>query len=273
MSTVRAPERVTRPRQTVPARQHDRRRRVKPGGRGSGRRLLPSWPAGWRAPRYFSRRTVLVAAAVAVVLAVLLGWLVLFSSLLGVRTVEVTGSSGATAAAVREVAAIPDGMPLARVDTDGVAERLAMLPQVESVSVDRSWPSTVRIEVVERRALALVDVDGMGWLVDRTGTLFAQVTEPPAGVPTLQVADAGPGDRATMAALEVMQVLPADIRERVSVVSAESTDSVVLQLVGGRTVVWGSATDSERKALVLAGVFDRPGTTIDVSSPSAVVIR
>lgn len=272
MSNVRTPERVARSRPTVPARQHDRRRRVKPGG-GPRRRLVPSWPAGWRAPRWLSTRVVLAAVAITVVLVVLFGWLVLYSSVLGVRTVEVTGSSGATATAVREVAAIPDGVPLARVDTDGVAERLAILPEVESVSVDRSWPSTIRIVVVERRALALVDRDGVQWLVDRTGTLFAQVTEPPIGMPTLQVADAGPGDRATMAALEVVQVLPADILERVTVVSAESADSVVLRLVGGRRIVWGSAADSERKALVLAGVFDRPGATIDVSSPSAVVIR
>lgn len=273
MSNVRTPERVTRPRPTVPARQHDRRRRVKPGGEGPRRRLVPSWPAGLRVPRWVSKRAVLVAVAVTAVLVVALGWLVFYSSVLGVRTVEVTGSSGATASAVREVAAIPDGVPLARVETDGVAERLATLPQVESVSVQRSWPSTVRIVVVERRALALVDRDGVKWLVDRTGTLFAQVTEPPTGVPTLQVAAAGPGDRTTMAALEVVQVLPTDILERVSVVSAESADSVVLRLADGRTIVWGSAADSERKALVLAGLFDRPGATIDVSSPSAVVIR
>ncbi|MEJ7702360.1 MAG: FtsQ-type POTRA domain-containing protein [Geodermatophilaceae bacterium] len=187
--------------------------------------------------------------------------------------VAVTGTEDGNAAAVREIASIPEGLPLARLDTDAVTERLLLLPQIESVSVQRSWPSTVRIKVVERVPVALVDVDGVQWLIDRNAVLFAQVTEPPAGVPLLEVQNAASDDRATLAALEVIGALPADIRDRLARVSAETPDSVVLHLVGGRTVIWGSAEDSDRKALVLAGVFGQPGGTIDVSSPSAVVIR
>jgi len=216
---------------------------------------------------------LLLGLAAAVLLTGLVTWLLLFSSVLAVRAVEVTGSRGDNAAAVRSIAAVPAGLPLARLDTDAVSDRLRALPQVESVTVERSWPSTVRIEVVERAPVAVVDVDGVQWLIDRLGMLFAQVTEPPVGVPLLEVERAAADDRVTMAALEVVGALPAEVRSRMVAVSAESPDSVVLQLAGGRTIIWGSAEDSDRKASVLSGVFDRPGSTIDVSSPSAVVIR
>jgi len=213
-----------------------------------------------------------VLAAVAV-LAGGLTWLLLFSPVLGVRTVEVSGSQGDTAAAVRQIAAIEQGLPLLRLDADAITERLRALPQVESVTVERSWPSTVRITVVEREAVALVASDGAQWLIDANGVRFAQVTERPAGIPLLEVERAAADDRATLAAVEVIGALPTDVRSRLARVTAETPESVVLHLSGGRIVIWGSAEDSDRKALVLAAVFGQPGKTIDVSSPSAVVIR
>lgn len=255
-----------RPRPVVPPSQHARRRRVRPG--------RPVRPARqFRLPAWWSRRTAVVSTAALVALVVGLSWLVWFSPVLSVRTIEVAGADAATADVIRDLAAIPDGLPLSRVDTNGIEQALGALPQLESVAVERDWPSTVRIEVVPRVGLAVVEVEGATWVLDGSGVRFAQVTGRPAGLPLLQVEAAGPGDRATMAALEVLSSLPTDIRDRVTTVSAESPDSVVLILAGGRTVIWGSAADSERKALVLAGVFNRPARTIDVSSPSAVVLR
>lgn len=250
-------------RPVVPPSKHERRRRVRPG--------RPARPA--RAAPQMSRKLMLCILAGVVVLAGAAAWLVLFSSVLGVRTVDVTGTRGDTSAAVRDIAAIPEGQPLARLDTDAITDRLMALPQVESVSVQRSWPSTVRIAVVERTPVALVDLDGAQWLIDSHGVLFAQVTTPPPGIPLLEVERASAQDRATLAAVQVIGVLPADVRERLARVSAATPDSVVLHMVGGRTVIWGSAENSERKAIVLAGVFSQPGGTLDVSSPEAVVIR
>lgn len=260
MSAVRTP---------IPPRLHERRHRIRPGRP----RRRPTRLRAPRRPRRWSRRRVLTAVAAFVVLAGLLTWLVLFSSLLAVRSVEVSGLRSGTAGAVRQIAAIPEGVPLARVDVQAVTERLRAMPAIESVSVERSWPSTIRIAVVERAAVALVDRSGAQWLIDRFGVLFAQVTEPPAGVPELDVDNPAPEDPATRAAVEVIPAVPADIRGRLARVSADSPESVVLHLAGGRTVIWGGAEDSAAKAQVLEAVFDQPGSIFDVSSPSAVVVR
>lgn len=254
-TTTRATRPVVR-RGAAGSRPPTRRRRTRT------RRV--SWRPSGRAQAWTGAALALLVALVVVAVA---------TPVLSVRTVEISGTRGATAAAVRDLADVPLGAPLARLDTAAIAERVRTLPQLASVTVDRSWPSTVRLVVIERVPLALADVDGTQWLIDAEGVLYAQVTAAPAGVPRLEVDSPGPRDAATRGALQVLQVLPGDILARVAAITATSADGVTLRLVGGRTIVWGNVEDSPRKAEILAAVFDRPGGLIDVSSPEAVVIR
>jgi cell division protein FtsQ len=81
-------------------------------------------------------------------------------------------------------------------------------------------------------------------------------------------------DRAsTRAAMQVLAALPAPLRARVASVAAPAPDAVTLHLRGGRTVVWGSAANSARKALVAAVLLRRAGRTVDVSAPGIAVLR
>ena len=56
-------------------------------------------------------------------------------------------------------------------------------------------------------------------------------------------------------------------------VSAKTPGSVTLGLTGGRTIKWGSADESPRKAEVLAALMTQPGKVYDVSSPELPTIR
>jgi cell division protein FtsQ len=47
---------------------------------------------------------------------------------------------------------------------------------------------------------------------------------------------------------------------------------VTLGLTDGRTIRWGSADDSARKAQVLAALMSQPGKVYDVSSPDLPTI-
>src|SRR5512140_2317662 len=85
-----------------------------------------------------TRRWAVVAALV--VLAALAVWVVWFSPLLTVREVRVLGAVEVSADSVRQAAAVPVGVPLARVDAAGIAERVGALPRVASVEVRRGWP-------------------------------------------------------------------------------------------------------------------------------------
>jgi cell division protein FtsQ len=53
----------------------------------------------------------------------------------------------------------------------------------------------------------------------------------------------------------------------VASVTAKTPGSVQLALADGRTIKWGGAENSQRKAAVLAPLLTRPGKTYDVATP------
>jgi cell division protein FtsQ len=226
------------------------------------------------------RRQRLQIAAVLLGLG-LVAWLLWGSPVLAVRAVHVDGVRTLPADQVREIAGIAEGTPLLRVDVTAARDRVARLPQVDSVEVTRGWPSTVVITVKERRPVVVVGPPGNRSLVDAEGVLFDTVTgDPPAGVVPLDVADPGPHDPATMAALGALVALPRNVRDQVSDATATSAEDVTLTLEDGTQVRWGTSDDTPDKAAALAAVLGQieaegldPAGTIDVSTPDAVVLR
>jgi cell division protein FtsQ len=201
-------------------------------------------------------------------------WVVGYTGMLGVRTVEVAGVGRVLSAdEVRAAAAVPAGQPLARLDTGAVADRVRSLAGVARVAVSRSWPGTVRIVVIERRGVAVVRRDGTGWLIDGSGVVFQRHPPGRRTLPLLDVPAVSPEDPATRAALAALTALTAQVAKQVTVVRAPTPESVTLALTRNRTVLWGGAEQPAAKAAVLAALLRRPGTRYDVSTPSVVTVR
>jgi cell division protein FtsQ len=110
------------------------------------------------------------------------GW----TSVMGVKAIEVEGSSSVPASELIETADIAPGTPMMKVDLRAATARLADLPQLASVDVRRVWPRTVVLEVTERNAV-VVQRSGDSWeLVDSDGVPFAIVAQRPKNLPTMQ---------------------------------------------------------------------------------------
>jgi cell division protein FtsQ len=242
---------------------------------------------GWIRRRFFQARRprrlpvrLWVYAGTAVVVALVAGWVLWGTSVVGVREVRVTGTGILSAAEVREVAAIPEETPLLRVRTGEVVDRVAALPPVAAVEVRRAWPDAVVIEVVERTAVAAVPVAdaacepnrGCFAVVDDTGVVFQTVAES-GDLPVVIVAQPGPADPATRAALAVLASLTPQLRADLESLIAAGPASIELALRSGWTVVWGDESDSDAKAQVATALLDREGEVIDVSAPEVVSIR
>jgi cell division protein FtsQ len=239
-------------------------------GRSRRRRVPAETPEQPRAererpsrPPYVRRRLVALGVVVGVLV---VGYLVLFTSLFGVRSVEVTGASSISADDVRAAAAIVPGTPLVRLDTDEVRARVARLPKVFSVEVSRSFPSTVEIAIVERAPVAFVAANDGAHLVDGTGLDYQVVKQAPAGLPKLTVPAAKPDDPATRAVVAILAAIPHQLRTQVVAVTAKTGGDVQLSLADGKLVKWGSPDDSARKAAVLAPLLTRPGKVYDVTT-------
>jgi len=75
--------------------------------------------------------------------------LLYFTSIMAARSIVVVGLGAVTQDEVTAAAAVAPGTPLLQVDTDAVAERVAAIRRVASVRVQRQYPSTLRVTVIE----------------------------------------------------------------------------------------------------------------------------
>ena len=210
-----------------------------------------------------------LALAVVVALVALAVWVVWFSSLLSVREVRVVGAVNVSADQVRQAAAVPTGLPLARADVDGITARVAAIPRVAAVEVRRGYPDVLVIVVTERAPVAVTREGSELVYVDATGARFGAMTVAPQGMPFV----AASSDQALQSAAAVVAALPAQLRSTVTAVSAHSRDDVVLRLPDGATVQWGSADQSDRKAAVLAALVHVRAASYDVSAPDLPTSR
>lgn len=204
-------------------------------------------------------------------------WVVLGSKLLVVREVEVQGLSLLDRQQVLDAARVPIGTPLARADVDGVRRRVAALKEVESVRIQRGWPTSLVVKVTEREPVASVQRGEEFFQIDRFGVTVLTSKNRPGHLPLLVVGAPGPGDPATKAGLEVLRTLPQRYASRLVTLEALSPESVVLRFGDGATVVWGAAERGRQKLRLLDALLKTPegkaARTIDVSAPGVVTTR
>jgi cell division protein FtsQ len=218
------------------------------------------------------RHRITITLAVATVLT-LLGWVVLASPWLRVRDVQVVGTERLDPRALAALASGDVGRPLLLADTTSVTARVEAMRLVRSARVTRVWPSTLRITVVERRALAAVPRGGSLSLVDGEGVEVATGRQVPPGLPLVRVDLAVAGPAALRAAVDVVDGLPDALRADVLRIGATSPDRVWMDLRDGSRVEWGSADDTPRKAQVLAALRAQGATLYDVSSPDTPAVK
>ncbi|WP_406287410.1 cell division protein FtsQ/DivIB [Embleya sp. NBC_00896] len=227
-----------------------------------------------RGPR--RRWTNLRPLLVLVLLVVLAGagWgIVYHSPLLDARKVAIGGLTVLQRDQIAAVAAVPVGEPLAGIDLDAIRARVAAVPRVASVRVEREWPHTVRISVRERTTALVVPDAGRYAEIDKDGVRFGTVDAAPSGVPVVK-ADANTVSRETLrGVVQVVSALPPPVAQRVRDITARTRDDIVLTLDKGESVSWGGADASDRKALILTVLLQRPAKFYDVGAPDAPVTR
>jgi cell division protein FtsQ len=211
-----------------------------------------------------------VLAVVVLVVAVVGGvWLVWFSQALAVTDVRVTGTDDLPSAEVLDAAGVTDGTPLARVDVDSVRTRVQAIADVREATVTREWPHTVVIEVAEREPVAVVDIGGRLRALDQEGVVFDSYRSAPGDLPRVTT-QSGAGREALEEAAAVVSALPDDLATRVDHVEVATVDQVSLALRDGRTVVWGSADDSDLKAEVLVAMLGEAAPPAGADGPADI---
>lgn len=222
------------------------------------------------------RRHWIIAFAAVGALALFVGAGV-FTPLMAVKTVEVTGAESVNAADVHSALERFEGRPLALIDDAEVHRALEPFPLIQRYAVERVPPHTLVVRIEERvPVISVAGTDGVE-LYDAAGVLLGAADAAPAGVPVGAGALTDRGSAAFRSASRALRDMPADLRAQITSASASSAQDVTFTLASGITVLWGDADESRRKAMVLqamlASLAGQPVTRIDVSATEAPVFE
>jgi len=211
---------------------------------------------------------VLIAVSVTFVL---LAWVLGWSSLLTVRTIQIEGIAPKSALNGKQLIAesgIRVGEKMARVHISTLSELKAKYPKIESIALKRSWPSTVTLVVKEKIAIAAVYVNGVYQLYGEDGLPFARVATPPSDLPVIT----GRETAGIKAAVSIYRSLPADLASQIATLTARTNDLIEFT-IGETRITWGSSDDSATKIKVLRVLLKTPAKKIDVSAPLSPTTR
>jgi cell division protein FtsQ len=202
----------------------------------------------------------------------------MFTPLLAVEKLEVTGTHRIDHKTVLKALQGQVGVPLPMVNTGAISAALAPFALVDSFAVVSLPPHTLRIAITERQPICIVTVAGIDYLYDPAGIRVGSVG-PSDNYPRIAIVGDPKGSPEFSAAIDVLLALPASLLSQVATVDAKSKDDVSMRLRGnaGQRIVWGDGSQSVLKSKVLAALIRNQKksdyVTFDVSSPTAPVVR
>jgi cell division protein FtsQ len=218
----------------------------------------------------------IVASALGLLLLLVLA--TVFTPLLAVQKIEVTGINRLKEKSIVNALTSQIGKPLPTINSADIATALESFPLIESFSIISLPPHTLKIQIAERQPIGVIVVAGTQYLYDPAGVKIG-IANGSENLPIIAI-DGSPEKSAQFkAAIDVLMALPADLLKRVAEINAKSKDDVTLRLRGyaGQKIIWGDGSNSVLKSRVLDALIanqkktDR--VTFDVSSPNAPVVR
>ena len=218
------------------------------------------------------RKVFLRSIAFSLVGLVLLVLATMFTPLLSIDKITVTGTSKVSNKQVLAVLKNRMGTPLPMISEASVAEDLAQFKLIESISLISKPPHALEVRITERTPISLVVRGGTRFLYDPAGVNLG-VASGYELLPTIIVKDDPKSSKSYAQAIDVLLALPAQLLKRVAYIQAKTRDNVTLQLRGNaaQTIIWGDSSQSILKSKVLKTLLVKTSTkgraTFDVSSP------
>jgi cell division protein FtsQ len=230
------------------------------------------------------RRRVTVSVFALVVLTIG-GWILAHSALFALEGIEVSGTKELTAAEVLQVSGLHRGQSMLGLHADRVAARIARLPLVRSVRVERVPTSRIRISIVERTAAFVLETAEGRWNLDADRTLLDQVDIADPGLPAFRLGgaiSADTGDRVRTSALDqglvLWNALPSSLRS--GAVTIDATSPADLMLVrDSMEIRFGTADRLAQKLEAVRLIVERLRRSgrhpvmLDVRSPTRPAAR
>jgi cell division protein FtsQ len=247
-----------------------------PSGPGRIERML-----AWRPGRRFAALSMTLG--VLSLLAALASW-VWTSPFFEVSNIKVEGNDRITAAEITNRSDLL-GERIYTADLGEAQRALYSIPLIASVEIEREWPDTVRVTVVERQAWGTWQQDLVNYTIDRDGVVIG--TSPPGlGAPVIVSDEHGPlalGERvdyqAVDSAAELYERLPRQLGTTVVEVRFLGPRGVQVTTADGQVAFLGDSGGMSYKLAVwaaMAAEAERRGiryTSIDLRYGNRPVLQ
>lgn len=188
-----------------------------------------------------------------------------FSPVLRVDNVEISGNTVVDTQDVLDMADL-EGDPIFRVDTDALAERVMALPMVYRAKVERDWPGTIRIEIMERSPWGYWKAAGNVYPIDVEGVVLSGV-QPAENATTIEDTAAteplSAGDQVDADAVFLAQVLldrlPDTVSPTVGDIEYSGDVGLSVQTSAGYRVIVGDSQNFDYKLAVWKALEEELG--------------
>ena len=202
------------------------------------------------------------------------------SPLLEVRTIGIYGVERSAVAQTLQEAGVAQGAPMVKVRAGKLEALLEQDPWVVAARVQRTFPHTVEVDVVERSIAAGVTYRGGWMLLSTDGIVLGPATSTPEGSARLLMENLDPGpvgeppeNDMIAGALEFADTLGTDLRGQVEVAVREGE---LWANIGTVSVRLGAPLDMAAKAKALEALMDAgvpDDAVINLIAPSRPAVQ
>jgi cell division protein FtsQ len=194
---------------------------------------------------------------------------------LRVRTITVNNRANTPEPLLRAALGVSVGDPILGFSVSGARDRIESLSWVEHVAVERRLPSTIVVDLIERRPFAIWQTQGKFILIDRDGqTVTNEDVAQFASLPLVVGTGAPPFAAALMQSLDQVP----DIRDRVAAMVRVGERRWNLQLKNGITIMLPEGHDDAalkrlHELQSSQSLLDRPLVFVDMRLPDRLAVR
>ncbi|MDF9409924.1 FtsQ-type POTRA domain-containing protein [Pelotomaculum isophthalicicum JI] len=184
------------------------------------------------------------------------------SPLFEIKQVVIRGNLYLAEENIRTEADINMGINIFKINLAAVADKLKMMPMIKDARVTRVLPSTVLINVTERRPLGLLPVGNSFVEVDEEGICLQKAGSGVPGIPIItgiKVDAPGLGERVKAEHLEdalmMTSGLPDEVINKLSEVHVDQNGQIKAYTLDRIQCRLGEAVDIREKGVVLARIL------------------
>ena len=194
---------------------------------------------------------------------------------LRVQTITINNRANTPEPLLRAALGVSVGDPILGFSVSGARDRIESLSWVEHVAVERRLPSTIVVDLIERRPFAIWQNQGKFLLIDRDGQTVTNEDVAQFGSLPLVVGTGAPPFAATL--LASLDKVP-DIRDRVAAMVRVGERRWNLQLKNGIVVMLPEGHEDAALLRLQAlqtsqTLLDRPLVFVDMRLPDRLAVR